>query len=225
MGLHGEHHLRLGRTAHVALGHVVGIDHVAVDAGVGDAVDTTQVIGAAQVHSGLEGAVAAAVEHHPRLTRRQRAVSLDPAPDGHGGRVPRIARHQFLDVVHDHLDWTARVQREVIAQRHVHERPLAAEVSAYAARVQHDALLVHPPDGGQLLPQGVGVLVVDPDLHPSGLLGPDDAGMGLDVGLVHQLRVEGVLQHQVGLGEAFFNFALAPGDVGEYVVDARLRLR
>ena len=200
--LDSEHHLRLGRAAHVALGHVVGVDHIAVDAGVGDAVDPAEVIGAAQVDRRLERAIAAAVEHHPRLPRRQRAVALDAAADGHGGWVPRVGRHQFLDVVHHHLDRTARVQRQVVAQRRVHERPLTAEIAADAARVHYDALFVHTPDGGQLLAQGVGVFVVDPQmdlpsfdkLRMSGF-DADHAGVGLDVGLVHELGVERVLKH------------------------------
>ena len=198
----GEDHLRLGRASHVALGDVVGVDHVAVNAGVRYAVDAAQVVGAPQVHRRLERAIAPAVEHHPRLSRHQRPVALHPAADGHRRRVARVGGHQLLDVVHHHLDRTPGVQRQVVAEGHVHERTLAAEVAADAARVQHDALLVHSPHCGQLLAQGVGVLVVNPDLHKGPFdtlrasgLGADDAGVGFDVGLVHQLGVEGVLEH------------------------------
>ena len=232
---HGEHHLRLGRTSHVALGDVVGIDHVAVNAGVGDAVDAAQVVCPPQIHRRLEGSVTPAVEHHPRLSRHQSPVALHAAADGHGRRMPGVGGHQFLDVVHHHLDRTPGVQRQVVAQRHVHERTLAAEVAADAARVQHDAFLVHPPHGGQLLAQGIGVLVVDPYFNPpcippfkggrGGRLGADHAGMGFDVSLVHQLGIEGVLEHQVCLCEPPLHVALPPGYVGEHVVDVRLRLR
>ena len=114
---HSEHHLRLGRASHVTLGDVVGVDHVAVYAGVGYAVDAAEVVGAAQVHRRLESAVGPAVEHHPRLPRHQRTVALNAATDGHNRRVARVGGHQFLDVVHDHLDRTPGVQRQVVAQR------------------------------------------------------------------------------------------------------------
>ena len=55
--------------------------------------------------------------------------------------------------------------------------------------------------------------------------GADHAGVGFDVGLVHQLGVEGVLEDQVGLGEALLHVALPPGYVREHVVDVRFGLR
>ena len=91
--------------------------------------------------------------------------------------------------------------------------------------VQHDSFLVDPPHGGQLLPQGVGVFVVDPHIHLTRRLIADHACVGLDVGLVHQLRVECVLEHQVCFPEPRVHVALAPGYMGEHVVDVRLRLR
>ena len=117
------------------------------------------------------------------------------------------------------------MQRQVVAQRRVHERALAAKVAPDAAGVHHDALFIHAPDRGQLFPQGVGVLVVDPEMNLSGVLGVHHAGVGFDVGLVHELGVEGVLEDEVSLGEPLVNVALSPGDVGEHVVDVRLRLR
>ena len=42
---------------------------------------------------------------------------------------------------------------------------------------------------------------------------------------MHQLGVEGMLEDQVGLGKPLLHVALAPGDVGEHVVDVRLWLR
>ena len=79
-------------------------------------------------------------------------------------------------------------------------------------------------DGRKLLAQHEGTFVAGPDLDPLGIIDLHNAGMGLEIGLVHQLGGEGVLEHQVGFPKSLLNIALRPGVAGEDVVDARWRL-
>ena len=203
---------------------VVGIDHVAVDVDVGNAVGAAAVVGAPQVDPGFEGPVGPAVEDAASLPRPDAAVALHARLDGNGGGMARVAGHQFLHVVHDHLDRAPGGLGQVVAQGNVHEGTLAAKVAADVGGVDQDVVLRHIPHGGQLVPQHERPLVAGPDLHPPIVVNVHHAGVGFQVGLVVQLGGEGVLKNQVRLGEPLLDVALVPDVVGEDVVDARRRL-
>ena len=108
---------------------------------------------------------------------------------------------------------------QIVGQRHIHKRPLAAEVAANAARVNADLLLGQIPYGGQLVAQHKGAFVVGPNLHPAGGVNIDHAGVGFQISLVHQLGRKGMLKNQVRFGKAAVNIALVPDIMGEYIVD------
>jgi len=171
------------------------------------------------------GAVGAAVEHRPGLAGLDGPILHHAGLDGHHRRVARVAGHQLLDVVHDHLHRAAGALGQVVAKRHVHERPFASEVAADGAGVEHDTLGGDAPGAGKLVAQHVGVLVVGPDLHLAGRICADQAGVGFDVRLMHQLGVEGVLKYKVRFLEPLLDVALLPGHVGKGVPDAGRRLR
>ena len=143
--LHGEDHLGFGGTAHVAAGDVIGVDGIAVNPGMRDFVDAAKMVGAPKIDGGFESGVGPAIEYRTGLSGLDGPVLHHPGLDGHHRRVARVAGHQFLDVIHDHLHRTARTLGQVVAERHVHERALASEIAADGARVEHDVLRGNAP--------------------------------------------------------------------------------
>ena len=138
---HGKRDLRLGRSAHMSARDVVGVDHVAVDLHVGYPVGSAAVIGPPQVHPGLERAKRAAVEHNPGLPRPEPPVFFHAGAQSDDPWVAGITGHQFLDVVHHHLDRLTRMERQVVAERDIHEGAFAAKVAADSAGVDAYLLL------------------------------------------------------------------------------------
>ena len=57
--------------------------------------------------------------------------------------VARVARGQFLGVIHDHLDRLAAFLRQEIRHGHVHEAALAAEVATDVRRMENQFFLGH----------------------------------------------------------------------------------
>ena len=214
-----EGHLGLGRRPHVPAWNVVRVNHVAVYVDVGDHIRAACAVGPAQVDPGLERPVGPAVENGGCLARPQPAVALDPRLQGDHRRVPGVAGHKFLDVVHSHFHRPTGAQRQVIAKRNIHEGTLAPKVAADTARVELDHVLRDVPCGGHLRPEAEGRFIVDPAFHPAAIVNPDYAHVRLDVALVHQLGVESVLEDEVRLTESLLHVAVGPVVLSKNVVD------
>ena len=133
--------------------------------------------------------------------------------------MPGISSHQLLDVVHDHFHRATGLQSQVIAQRDVHERPLAPEIAAYVGGVELYAGLGQAPNGGELTSQNEGVLVVNPDLYPVIAINLHHAGMRLDVDLMRQLEGKCVFEDQIGLQKPLVYVPFSPDVVRQDVID------
>jgi len=203
---------------------VVGIHHVAINVHVGNVVRSAAVVSTTDVHPGLERPIRTAVEDHADLVRQ------DPSIPGHArlqrdqGRMTRVPGHQLLNVVHDHFDWSAGVQRQVIAQGHIHERAFAAKVAPNAGGIHVDLFCGQAPHGRQLLSQHKGAFVVGPHLRPAVVVDVYHTGVRLNVALVHQLRPEGMLKDAVRRAKTLGNVTLRPAIVGEHIIDRGHRL-
>ena len=166
---------------------------------------------------GFEGRVAAAVIDQVGLAGRDGPVFLNASLEGHHRRMPRVARHKFFDIGHDHPYGAAGCLGEPEAQMAVHEPALAAKVPAdgggidpYLTGGQVDAFR-------QLLAHLKGHLAVHPGLHPATVVQKDHRGMGLGVGLGLVVGPESMLEDEIGLGEALLHVALFPGGVARDV--------
>ena len=199
----GEDHLRLAGRAGMTAGDVVRVDAEAFDQEVRDPVDPGAHARATEVHArrGLEGRVRAAVEkrrhvpgHEPSVVRHARAQRDD-------GWVTRVAGHQLLGVAHDHLHRPPGHAREVIGERQIHQRALAAEIAADGSQVDANPRGRKRERVRQQLLEAERHLVRRPHLDPIVLVDRHDARVGLEIAMVRELRPEGVLEDVVGLAE------------------------
>src|SRR5262245_55742641 len=142
MRLNRKERLRLSRGAHKSTRDGVSVYLDAFDVHMGDLIGPTGLRSPTQVYcrGGLESAVGAAVEKHPRLMGDDGALTLDPRFELDDGSVARIACGQFLDVVHDHLHWAASAHGQEVGHGDVHGRTLAPVVPANGHWIQADAL-------------------------------------------------------------------------------------
>ena len=160
-------------------------------------------LGAAEVHAGrrLERGVGAAVEERLHLPGHDPPVARHPRAQRDHRGVARVARHQLLGVAHDHLDRPARHAGQVVGERQIHQRALAAEVAADGRQVDPDLLLRELERERQQLLEPVRHLVRRPHLDAAVLVDRHDAGVRLEIALVRELRAEGVLEDAIGLAE------------------------
>jgi hypothetical protein len=124
--------------------------------------------------------------------------------------MPGVARHEFLDVVHDHLHRPADPLGQRIGERHVHGAGFAAKVAPNSTGVDPDAVLRQSQRTGQLPPQAKRLLVVRPYLDAARFIDVHDASVGLHVALVHPGGGEGVLKEQVRFSEPLLDIAAGP---------------
>src|SRR5918999_4052440 len=106
--------------------------------------------------------------------------------------MPWIARHQFFDITHDHLHGPSGTLRKQVSQGHIHGRGLPAEISANPTWVYQDPIFRYPESTRQLSPQGVGDLVVRPDLDTSSVIHVHHTSVRLHIALVHPSGGKGV---------------------------------
>ena len=151
------------------------------------------------------------------MVRHDPAVPLDPGAHLDAAGMARVPGHELLVVVHHHLHRTPALARQRVGHGHVHEVALAAEVAADVAGMDHQAFERYLQRLGKLLAQGERSLAAGPELRRARRIHAHHAGVGLDVALVHGLRVERVLHDDVGLAEPLLDVPLAPGQVHEGV--------
>ena len=144
------------------------------------------------------------------MVRDDRAVLFHAGFDFDDRSVARVARGQFLGVVHDHLDGLAALLREKVGDGDIHEPTFAAEVSANMHRVKNQLLFRHAGAIRQLTAHGERRLAARPHLCAAGRIGLHHASMRLEIGLMRHLRRERILDDQIGLFEALFDISLAP---------------
>ena len=207
------------RRPHESAGDGVGINLNPLDVDVGYLVRSARMGGATQIdpRRGLEAPVGATVENHPCLVGHDGPVPHDPGLELDDGAVPGVACGEFFDVVHHHFDRAAAVDGQVVGQGDIHGRALAAEVAADANRIEEDPLFGKAQGIRHLLFHRVWYFAGRPDLDPSLLVDPDQAGMGLQVGLVLWGHGEGVLHYEIGLGKTLFHVSFAPSVANEGV--------
>ncbi len=164
----------------------------------------------------FERSVGAAIEKIFHPVRDKPAVFLNAALYPNYRRVTRIAGDKLLGIVHHHLYRPPAPERQEIAHRHVHEVALAAEATADITGMD-DKLLQSPAERvGYLFAQRERHLGAGPDVGAiATVLRPDDAGMRLDVGLMHRLGRKRVLDDDVGFVEADFDIAFFPMHIDE----------
>ena len=128
---HRERHLGLSRRPIGTAGHVVGVDHIAVDLKIRYVVLSPGSIAAAcQTGTASEAAVCSPVVHYPAFPRHECSVVLYAGLDGDHGRMSWVAGHQLFDITHNHLYRPAAAPGQEIGQRNVHRRGLTTEVAA-----------------------------------------------------------------------------------------------
>ncbi len=115
---------------HLAAGHVVRIDPLDRDASVGTPIPGSTLGGPVDYRSGSEAPIRSAIEIGLHPMSNQGAVLQHSGLHMEYRFVTRIARHELLFVVHDHLNGAPALQRQEIANGLVQSPSLAAKVTA-----------------------------------------------------------------------------------------------
>ena len=188
---------------HVPRGHEVGVDHVRLEAGVGDVVDAERFAATAGgvLCVGPTTAGGAAVQIGARMVGDDLAVSVHGRAQVVLRFVLRIAGAQLVRIGHDRLYRPSGLAGEKRARKFLDRVALASEVAADELAVDYDALAGHVEHARELLAQRERRLVRRDDLQPALVVEPDDAAVGLDEALVLARPDVNVLHHEVGSGE------------------------
>src|SRR5690348_13402569 len=123
--------------------------------------------------------------------------------------MTRIPRHQFFRVRHHHLDRPASGLGEEVAEDSIHQRSLAAEITANRDGIYEHTLLGYIERGRDLAARDEGRLVGYPDIDFAVRVDRCNAGVGFEVALMDRRHIERVLEDAVGLSEAGFDIAVA----------------
>ena len=86
--------------------NVIGVHHITVDLNIGDAVRAAAMVCAPKVHPRLERAKGPAVKNDAGLPDPQPAIFFHAGLERDDSRVPWVAGHKLLDVVHHHFNWS-----------------------------------------------------------------------------------------------------------------------
>ena len=211
-----QDHLHPAEPTERRRGRVVRVGGGGTDARMLQAVGTARVHRRVEQHERREVRVRPGVGDDPDVLREDRAVVRGGGAVGHVVAVPLRAREQRLVAGPLHAHGPARVgnrQREVRLDGHV---LLAAEPAAHVRRDHAHLRVGHAQDL-----RDVAVVLHhlgrDAQIHHAVVVVPADAGLGLQVGVVDELRRVLALDHDVGGGERRVDVAAVDAPLGEQV--------
>ncbi len=201
----------------MAAGNFVGVNHMFFEKYVRNLVRSSRQVRAIEKGVGLESAVGAAVEDEIHMMRHQGAVFFYTGFDLDDRGVARIAGGEFFLVIHHQLYRPSGFFGQEINHGEIHEIALAAEIAADINGIKVEFFLRQLERVGDLLAHAVGHFAARPELRRAVGRRADDAGMRLDVTLMHHRRGKSVLDDDVRLAKAGLEIAFAPGDIDKIV--------
>ena len=169
---------------------------------------------AADHRAGTKTAVSAGIEKRFHLVGDDGAVALDAGLQPHHAGVARRAGDELFAIFHHHLHRPAAAQGQQIANRLVDGRALAAEIAADGDWIDANFFLGKIEGRRHARLQPLRRLARRPHLNALLLVDPDQAAMGLEKRLMHARHRVGVLDDDIGLGEAARDIA-----AGKHILD------
>ena len=125
--------------------------------------------------------------------------------------MPWIPRLELIAIIHHHFHRHPALQRKQIRHRHIHKVAFTAEITADVAWVDHKLFRVDAEGDCHLIAQSKRHFAAGPNLGAAGLCRLNDAGVRLDIGLVHDLSLKSIFNDQIGSAKAIFHITFFPG--------------
>jgi hypothetical protein len=223
VALDRESHLRRAGRTHMAAGHGVGIDAQHLDRAIRHTISPGELgIAAVKRRHGNEAGIGAGVEDHPRLDREQPCVGGDAGAQRDAGGMARVPRRQFLERIHHHLDRPAGGTRQVVAKERVHQRSLAAKIAADRDGIEPDAMLRHADGRRHMSARDMKAFIGDPHIDEPVRADRDEAGMRLDIALMHRGNGEVMFKDLMRRREGVRDIAMPHLELRDHVRNRRI---
>jgi hypothetical protein len=223
VALDRESHLRRAGRTHMAAGHGVGIDAQHLDRAIRHTISPGELgIAAVKRRHGNEAGIGAGVEDHPRLDREQPCVGGDAGAQRDAGGMARVPRRQFLERIHHHLDRPAGGTRQVAAKERVHQRSLAAKIAADRDGIEPDAMLRHADGRRHMSARDMKAFIGDPHIDEPVRADRDEAGMRLDIALMHRGNGEVMFKDLMRRREGVRDIAMPHLELRDHVRNRRI---